>query len=255
MGVLSSDAARPDASSGERRGRVLVVDDDGVVRHLLTHLLDTDYVVGVAEDGQEALRVARSLRPDVVITDLLMPERSGWDLLAELRNDPALRDTRVVAISGAEDPPAEVLERGFDDYVSKPFEPDELAARVAVAFASRRRLARLRRLVDTLPVGVALLETNWRFAIVNDALVDMLGFASSEYLRQHTFPDLVVDADQRAQVIEAIRAQRPAQLVCTLATDFGSTVASEITLRPVTDAIGTVDGVALLVRALVSTGD
>lgn len=113
--------------------RVLVADDDATVVALLSATL-SNYGVEcqAASDGQEALDLARQLRPDAVVLDVNMPHLDGFAVLAALRNDPALRETPVLMLS-ARHQEADVL-RGFglgaDDYVAKPFNPMELAVRL-----------------------------------------------------------------------------------------------------------------------------
>lgn len=113
--------------------RVLVADDDATVIALLSATL-SNYGVEchAASDGQEALDLARQLRPDALVLDVNMPHLDGFAVLAAVRNDPVLRETPVLMLS-ARHQEADVL-RGFglgaDDYVSKPFNPMELAVRL-----------------------------------------------------------------------------------------------------------------------------
>jgi CheY-like chemotaxis protein len=113
--------------------RVLVADDDTTVIALLSATL-SNYGIEchAAADGQEALDLARQLRPDALVLDVNMPHLDGFAVLAAVRNDPGLRETPVLMLS-ARHQEADVL-RGFglgaDDYVSKPFNPMELAVRL-----------------------------------------------------------------------------------------------------------------------------
>jgi diguanylate cyclase (GGDEF)-like protein len=90
------------------------------------------HVVSEAADGVAALETARGERPDVVLLDLGLPGLDGFDVLAELRDDPALQTVPVVIVS-AWDEVARALDSGAHDYVRKPFAPAELAARVEAA--------------------------------------------------------------------------------------------------------------------------
>ncbi len=233
-----------------RRGRVLVVDDDRVVRHLLTQMLDTEYEVGLAENGTEALRAARRLHPDVILTDLIMPDGSGWDLIVELRRDPAFEEVQIIAISGAERPPAEILDFGADDFISKPFEPDELSSRVAVAVARRYRLARLHSLLNALPVGAFMTELNGQLLVVNQPLVEMLSFPSSSHLCTHRMVDLVAASEHRELVDNAIHNGTPLDVVCALFTNRDTKVQAKLMLGPAHDDAGNVSGFAGLARLL-----
>ena len=112
---------------------ILVVEDDPVILDLLTVNFELEgYTVVRAVDGEDGLAQARRARPGVVVTDIMMPKRSGLDLLADIRADPELASTPVVLLSAkalASDVRAG-LAAGADDYITKPFEPDELLVRV-----------------------------------------------------------------------------------------------------------------------------
>src|SRR5436309_4969739 len=113
--------------------RILVADDDPDTLLFVRSLLeDRGYEVLTAEDGEGALAVARSERPDLVVTDLVMPYRSGLEVIREMRGDKELRRIPVMLLS-VKDKEQDIvlgLEEGADDYVVKPFHALELAARV-----------------------------------------------------------------------------------------------------------------------------
>jgi DNA-binding response OmpR family regulator len=112
---------------------ILVVEDDPVILDLLAVNFELEgYQVVRAVDGEEGLVQARRSRPDVVVTDVMMPKRSGLDLLRDIRADPELAPTPVILVSAkalASDV-RDGLAAGADDYVTKPFEPDDLLVRV-----------------------------------------------------------------------------------------------------------------------------
>ena len=122
--------------------RVLVVDDDPVILELLRINFEIEgFEVFSASDGQEGLERARADRPDVVLSDIMMPRLDGLQLLARLRDDPATAGVPVVLLS-AQAQNAEVrrgLALGADDYVTKPFDPLELIDRVNAVLARSRR--------------------------------------------------------------------------------------------------------------------
>ncbi len=119
---------------------MLVVDDEAAIGELVRFTLERDgYKVLVAEDGWAALDVARRDRPDLVILDLMLPGLSGLELCRALR---AEMDVAVIMLTARKEESDRVagLELGADDYVTKPFSPRELAARVkAVLRRSGRR--------------------------------------------------------------------------------------------------------------------
>ena len=112
---------------------ILVVEDDPVILDLLAVNFELEgYKVVRAVDGEDGLATARRVRPAAVVTDIMMPKRSGLDLLRDLRADADLSAVPVILVSAkalASDV-REGLDAGADDYVTKPFEPDELLVRV-----------------------------------------------------------------------------------------------------------------------------
>ena len=119
------------ASAGDRR--VLVVDDEEPIRRLLVEMLG-DYDVITAKDGSEALETAMETKPDLVITDIRMPDMDGYTLLMKLREFHP--DLPVLALSGfvRDD---DIKEYDFDGFVAKPMQAEEFKSTVAAALASR----------------------------------------------------------------------------------------------------------------------
>ncbi len=133
---------------------VLLVEDNVDMRRLLHHLVGQEFRVRVARNGREGLEAARAHAPDLVLTDVMMPEMTGIELCAEIKRDPALASVPVVLVTSKAEREMKIqgLEHGADDYVTKPFHPRELLARV-------RSLVRLRHAQQELAVRNSLLET------------------------------------------------------------------------------------------------
>jgi DNA-binding response OmpR family regulator len=111
--------------------RVLVVDDDDVIRQLICLNLELEgFEVYQAADGLDALEKVREVDPAVVTLDIMMPRLDGWDAAARLRSDPATSHVRVVLLSArAQEADLKRGSRlGVDFYLTKPFDPDELVA-------------------------------------------------------------------------------------------------------------------------------
>lgn len=109
-------------------GTILICDDRPVLRALLREALsEGEYSILEARDGDESIELVRSIRPDVVVLDMVMPGRSGIDVLAEVRQDPRLADTLVILCTATSVALDEELD-GFDAdrYLRKPFSPLEL---------------------------------------------------------------------------------------------------------------------------------
>jgi len=109
--------------------RVLVVDDDEVIRQLITLNLELEgFEVHEAVDGQDALRAVLEIDPAVITLDIMMPNLDGWDAAARLRNNPDTAHIKVVLLS-ARAQEADVRRGariGVDAYLTKPFDPDDL---------------------------------------------------------------------------------------------------------------------------------
>lgn len=126
---------------GSDDGRILVVDDDALNRVLLsTSLQDAGYLVGLAEDGLQALDALRSQPFDVVLLDLIMPEMDGYQVLEHLKADSSLRHIPVVVISAVDDMESVVrcIAMGATDHLPKPFDPLLLHARINASLATKR---------------------------------------------------------------------------------------------------------------------
>src|SRR3954467_15718831 len=110
-------------------GRVLVVDDDDVIRQLITVNLELEgFDVVTAVDGQDALEKVKDARPQVVTLDVMMPRLDGWEAASRLRADPETSHVKVILLSArAQEADLQRGERiGVDAYLTKPFDPDEL---------------------------------------------------------------------------------------------------------------------------------
>jgi signal transduction histidine kinase/DNA-binding response OmpR family regulator len=193
-----------DESRGAGRGRrILLADDNGDMRSYVARLLRQDgYAVETAEDGAEALAALRRTRPDLLLSDVMMPQLDGFGLLAAVRSDPELADLPVILLSAraGEEAAVEGLAAGADDYLTKPFAARELLARIsanlALAHARRSagleaaaRAAELQAVLDTAPVAV------WFTADADARRVRGNAFAA-RLLRRTPDPDGSFTADQ-----------------------------------------------------------
>jgi PAS domain S-box-containing protein len=123
--------------------RVLIAEDNADMRDYVRRLLATHWHVDAVADGAAALKSIKERKPDLLLTDVMMPELDGFTLLRQLRADPQLRDLPVILLSAraGEDAQVEGLDAGADDYLTKPFSARELVARVN----STLETARIRR--------------------------------------------------------------------------------------------------------------
>ncbi len=135
------DPAVPAASS---RGRVLVVEDSPTTSAVVKYFLELEgFDVLVAADGQSGLETALRERPDVIVSDVMMPGMGGVEMVKALRADPRTFGVRILMLTSESSIESETegLEAGADDYILKPVEPRRLAARVKALRARSRSTA------------------------------------------------------------------------------------------------------------------
>jgi two-component system cell cycle response regulator len=134
--------------------RLLVADDESDNREALLLALGTSYEMIGAADGAEALALARSSHPDVILLDLMMPKLDGFQVLEQLRLDPDTADIPVLVLSARRDDAGKVLGLGLGavDYVEKPCSAPELRARLDRTVRLMRSQRALRELAQTDPL-------------------------------------------------------------------------------------------------------
>jgi PAS domain S-box-containing protein len=175
--------AEKHAPSRAQGGRVLLADDNADLRAYVGRLLQNrGYLVDPVPDGLAALAAMRAHRPDLLLTDVMMPGMDGFGLLAAIRADPALADIPVIMLSAraGEEAQVEGLQAGADDYLAKPFSARELLARVGAnldvarmrreaSAAIRASEARLRGVLEGMAEGFCLLDREFRIIEINAA--------------------------------------------------------------------------------------
>lgn len=115
------------------RGKVLVVDDEEYIQHILNFSFGAEgYEVITAADGEEAVTIARSEKPDIIVLDIMMPKMDGYEVCKQIKADPQTQNIPVILLTakGREVDRKLGAEAGADDYVVKPFSPGRLIERV-----------------------------------------------------------------------------------------------------------------------------
>ena len=173
--------------------KILVIEDDRATRKALQQLFEPEgYSVDAAQNGAEGLALFRASRPNFVILDLAMPQMNGRDVCRQLRKES--EDIPILVLTGSSDEVSRVtlLEMGADDYVTKPFSPRELLARVRAVLRRTRRSADVEQLYfDDVAVDFAKMEASRGSRPIS---LTPQEFKLLKYFAQH--PQRVLSRDQ-----------------------------------------------------------
>lgn len=123
-------------------GKILVVDDDpDIVEFISYNLKGKGYLVVTAKDGVEAIRKAKEFHPDLILLDIMMPNKDGIQTIKELRVMPDFEETAIIFLTALSDEKSEIegLKIGADDYIGKPIKPELLATRIRTALRRLRK--------------------------------------------------------------------------------------------------------------------
>ncbi|MGM0497938.1 MAG: response regulator [Bacteroidota bacterium] len=125
-----------------KTNRILIAEDDEMVRKIINEVLQDDYELYFAEDGEKALQLARDHHPDLLLLDIMMPEKNGFEVCRELRKDKEMQKLIVIMVTALSDKDSEKmgLKAGADDFITKPFNPIDLRTKVSLMFRLRDRL-------------------------------------------------------------------------------------------------------------------
>lgn len=230
---VPTDAASSPASFRAATGRVLVVDDNHDMRAYVSRLLtEAGYKVEAVGDGLAALALAQQWKPDLVVSDVMMPLLDGYGLLARWRAEPSLKSIPFILLSARAGDEAKIegIEAGADDYLVKPFSARELVARVSsnLTLARERREALLmavnadleRQVADrtrergrtwqVTPDLLCVLADDSVFESVNPAWKEVLGWTAETLagkpLEEMTHPD---DRTGTRKAIDTLLAGQP----------------------------------------------
>ena len=187
--------------------RILVVDDEPDITALVAyHLAKAGYRVTTAASGAEALRAARNERPDVVILDLMLPGVSGYDVLSELRSRDETRDVGVILLTARREETDRIrgLTLGADDYLTKPFSPQELTLRVAAVL--RRLQAPAIASGSSLTAGPLTIDRSAHRVLLEGAEVVL---TATEYRLLITLVERQGRVQTRPQLLEAVWDAQP----------------------------------------------
>jgi two-component system phosphate regulon response regulator PhoB len=185
--------------------KILVVDDEEDILELLRYnLLREGYNVSCAASGEEALRLAQSEMPDLLVQDLMLPGIDGLEVTKILKNDSRTRDIPIVMLTakGEEADIVTGLELGADDYITKPFSPRVLVARVRAVL--RRKVKEYKEETPVLRIHDISIHPGRHEVLVNDKPVQLTltEFGILNYLARR--PGWVFT---RSQIMDAVKGE------------------------------------------------
>jgi two-component system alkaline phosphatase synthesis response regulator PhoP len=181
--------------------RILVVDDDrDIVRLVRSYLEKGGYEILTAYDGETALQMMKAEKPQLLILDLMLPDRDGWDVAKEVREDPRIGSTPIIMLTARVEDNDKIvgLEIGADDYITKPFNPREVVARVR-ALLRRTQMQQDQRASVRLRVGDLTLDSGRRELTREGLLINL---TPSEFVILQELmlnPGFVITRDELAE--------------------------------------------------------
>lgn len=125
--------------------KVLIVDDEELIRKFFVEILEYKYEIHIAKNGDDGLKLAREIIPDMILLDIMMPYKDGFEVCTLLRNDKIFEKTIIIMVTGLSDRDSKMkaLKMGADDIIEKPFNPIDVRTKVQLMFRLRDRLLSL----------------------------------------------------------------------------------------------------------------
>ena len=187
--------------------RILVVDDEPDITALVAyHLARSGYRVSTAASGVEALQAARDEQPALVVLDLMLPELSGFEVLERIRADKSLAETPVLMLTARRDEPDRVqgLSLGADDYLVKPFSPQELVLRVRNILRRTKTKATEKR--NVISIADVEIDKDAHAVTLKGSPVEL---TATEYKLLLTLAERRGRVQSRAQLLEIVWESAP----------------------------------------------
>ena len=187
--------------------RILVVDDEPDITALVAyHLAKAGYRVSTASSGAEALKAASEEKPDVVVLDLMLPGLSGYDVLTDLRSREETRDVGVILLTARREEVDRIrgLSLGADDYLTKPFSPQELTLRVAAVL--RRLQSPAVASGNSITAGSLVIDRSAHRVLLEGHEV---GLTATEYKLLLTLVERRGRVQTRPQLLETVWEAQP----------------------------------------------
>ncbi|MDY7040972.1 MAG: response regulator [Chloroflexota bacterium] len=195
---------------GGTKGRILLIDDDEEVSAVVIRFLRSDgYDVQHAASGQDGLDIVRRKRPDLLLLDVSLPDIDGFEVCRRLRSDPRTEQLNILMLTGRGSVDARVtgLESGADDYLTKPFDPEELLARIQAQLRLKVLRDRLVEMEKVATIGQMVITLSHE---INNPLTAIIWHASLLHERMESLSGIPPDVLDALEVIgrEAQRIKR-----------------------------------------------
>ncbi len=122
--------------------KVLIVEDDELIQKFFVEILEYKYEVHVADNGDDGLKIAGEILPDMILLDIMMPQKDGFEVCTLLRNEKKFDKSIIIMVTGLSDRDSKMnaLKMGADDIIAKPFNPIDVRTKVQLMFRLRDRL-------------------------------------------------------------------------------------------------------------------
>lgn len=210
---ITAPPVNANASMDAKSFRILIVEDNPEMISFLTSILDKEYNIVTAANGLEGIRTAGIYLPDLILSDVMMPEMDGYEMTARLRQNDIFQGIPIILLTAKAEIPMKIegLELGATDYIAKPFNARELIARIKSQLDMKRlrdeiasqkeTLAksevRFREMADFLPS--AIIETNKDFEItyLNQAAIKILGLTQPDFTKAICLKEFIHFGDQQ----------------------------------------------------------
>ncbi len=195
---------------------LLVIDDNADMRHYIRNNLSEKYQIVLAENGKTGIKKAMELIPDLIISDVMMPEMDGYELSSKLKNDLRTSHIPVILLTARQSDQSHKsgLKTGADDYITKPFDMEILHLRIYNLLENRQRVHRFfskdKRKINVEDLDVGSYDKNFlakAFKIV-DANIENENFSVEEFARQ-----IALSRTQLYRKLKALTGKTPIQLI------------------------------------------
>lgn len=125
-----------------KQNKILIVEDDQLIQKFFTDILEYKYDLHVASNGDEGMEKAHEIIPDMILLDIMMPKKDGFEMCSLLREDKKFEKSIIIMVTGLSDRDSKMkaLKLGADDIIAKPFNPIEVRTKVQLIFRLRDRL-------------------------------------------------------------------------------------------------------------------